>query len=192
MKWITTLALTLIMSMALNAQVKAVEDFVKDHPDLEQYFIYQSTLRLLNQSGNDDFNMLIKDIRKINAYVAMSSADVTKKEYDKMITKLEKDKFELLIHAKYNGALIHLMGQDKGKDSYYVLAVRDENDFALLEMDGQLDLKYLTAIQDVDFAKLSGMLLEDDNDGKKEGGMDEKTHNDEKNNDKKSSDKKSN
>lgn len=182
MKWITTLVLTLVMSIALNAQVKAVEDFVKDHPDLEKYFIYQSTLRLLNQSGNEDFNMLIKDIRKINAYVALSSVDVTKKEYDKMVSRLEKDDFELLIQAKYNGALVHLMGQDKGKDSYYVLVVRDTNDFALLEMDGQLDLNYLTALQDVDFSKLSSMLLEDDSGAKKEGKKDEKTHNNKKNN----------
>ncbi len=182
MKWITTLALIMVMSIALNAQVKAVEDFVKDHPDLEKYFIYQSTLRLLNQSGNDDFDMLIKDIRKINAYVALSSADVTQKEYDKMISKLEKDDFELLIHAKYNGALVNLMAQDNGKDSYYVLAVRDTNDFALLEMDGQLDLRYLTALQDIDFTKLSSMLLDDDESDKKEESKEEKTHNSKKNN----------
>ena len=170
------------MSISLNAQVKVVEEFVKDHPDLEEYFIYQSTLRLLNQSDNEDFDLLIKDIRKINAYVAMSSADVTEKEYDKMVSKLEKDNFELLIHAKYNGALVNLMGQDKGTNSYYVLAVRDKNDFALLEMDGRLDLRYLTALQDLDFSKLSSMLLEDDNGSKKGEKKDEKTHNNNKNN----------
>ena len=182
MKLITTLVLTLVMSIALNAQVKAVEEFVKDHPDLKEYFIYQSTLRLLNQSGSEDFDLLIKDIRKINAYVALGSGDVTKNEYEKMVSKLEKDDFELLIHAKYNGALVHLMGKDEGKDSYYVLTVRDTDDFALLEMDGQLDLKYLTAIQDVDFGKLSGMLLEDDNGGKNKEKKKEKTHNSKNNN----------
>jgi len=180
MKWITTIALTLLIGASLNAQVKAVEDFVKDHPDLKEYFIYQSTLRLLNQSGNEDFDMLIKGIRKINAYVTLSSGDVTQKGYDKMISRLEKDNFELLIRAKYNGAWVNLMGNDKGNDSYYVLAVRDTDDFALLEMDGQLDLKYLTALQDVDFSKLSGMLLEDDNGGGDNSGK--KKSNDEKNN----------
>ena len=100
MKWISTIALTLVISVSLNAQVKAVEDFVKDHPDLKEYFIYQSTLRLLNQSGNEDFDLLIKDIRKINAYVALSSEEVTQKDYDKIISKLENDDFELLIRAK--------------------------------------------------------------------------------------------
>jgi len=180
MKWISTIALTLVISVSLNAQVKAVEDFVKDHPDLKEYFIYQSTLRLLNQSGNEDFDLLIKDIRKINAYVALSSEEVTQKDYDKIISKLEKDDFELLIRAKYNGAWVNLMGQDKGNDAHYVLAVRDTNDFALLEMDGQLDLKYLTAIQDIDFGKLSS-ILEDDNggnekSGKKDGGKKEKAN----------------
>jgi uncharacterized protein DUF4252 len=162
MKWISTLMLTLFIGVSLSAQVKAVEDFVKDHPDLKKYYIYQSTLRLLNQSGNEDFDLLIKNIRKINAYVALSGEDVTQKRYDKMISKLEKDDFDVLIRAKYNGAWVNLMAQSNGKNSYYVLAVRDSGDFALLEMDGQLDLNYLTALQDVDFAKLSAMLLEDD------------------------------
>jgi len=181
MKWITTLALTLMIGVVLNAQVKAVEEFVEDHPNLKEYFIYQSTLRLLNQSDSEDFDLLIRNIKKINAYVGVGSEEVTQKSYDKMISMLEKDDFELLIHAKYNGALVNLMAQDNGNDSYYVLAVRDADDFALLEMDGQLDLKYLTALQDIDFSKLSGMLLEDDNGGDKDKskskeGQKEKTH----------------
>jgi hypothetical protein len=161
MKLILSLTLTLFLSLALNAQVKAVQDFVEDHPELEKYFVYQSTLRLLNQSGNEDFNMLIRHIRKINAYVSSSgSEEVTLKDYDKMISNLEKDNFEILIRAKYSGAHVSMMGQDKGGDSQYVLAVRAENDFALLEMDGELDLKYMKAIQDIDFSKLDDILGE--------------------------------
>ena len=52
------------------------------------------------------------------------------------------------------------MGKDAGRDSYFVLGVHDEEDFALLEMDGAMDLSYLNALHDVDFSKLNDIILD--------------------------------
>ena len=164
MKRMSLVGLILLGFMAAQAQIKAVEDFLKEYPDLDKYYIYQSTLRMLNQDGNEDFNRMIKDIRKINAYVAEGSSDVTRDSYNKMIDRLSKDDFEVYVKAKMEETFVNLMGRDEGKDSYFVLAVHDDDNFALLEMDGQIDLSYLTALDDIDFGKLQEIILKQDED----------------------------
>ena len=160
MKRLSVLIVSLAISVSAFSQIKAVEDFIKKNPDLDAYYIYQSTLRLLNPEGNEDFNMLIKDVRKINAYVSEGANDVEKQGFSEMMSQLEADGFELLIKAKYDSALVNFMGKDAGRDSYFVLGVHDEEDFALLEMDGAMDLSYLNALHDVDFSKLNDIILD--------------------------------
>ncbi len=159
MKRLSALIASLIISVSVFGQVKAVEDFLEKNPDLDSYYIYQSTLRLLNQSGNEDFNMLIKDIRKINAYVSEGANDVEMEGFSEMMERLSNDGFELLIKAKYDSAIVNLMGRDAGKDSYFVLGVHEKDNFALLEMDGSMDLSYLNALNDVDFGKLKDIII---------------------------------
>lgn len=157
------IALVLLAAFAMQiaqAQVKAVEDFVKNYPDLKKYYLYQSTLRMLNKDNNPDFNKLIKDVKKINAYVAEGNSDITKGNYDKMVDNLMTEGFELYAKAKYEGAHINLVGKDKGKNSYFVLALRDDANFALLELDGQLDLAYMTVLNDLDFESLTDVILQ--------------------------------
>jgi hypothetical protein len=155
------------MAAVLSAQIQAVKEFIESHPDLKSYYVYQSQLRILNQDNDEDFNRLIKDVRKINAYVQEGDADVSKASYTRMIDELTKDNFEVYIQAKMEGTLVNLLGRDKGKDSYFVLAVHDQSNFALVEMDGKLDLNYLSALDGIDFNKLQQILL-DDNQGEQQ------------------------
>lgn len=158
MKRLSALIASVLLSVSMFGQIKAVEDFLEKNPDLDSYYVYQSTLRLLNQSGNEDFNMLIKDVRKINAYVSEGANDVEMEGFSDMMKQLSDDGFELLIKAKYDTALVSFMGRDAGKDSYFVLGVHDEKNFALLEMDGAMDLSYLNALNDVDYSKLKDII----------------------------------
>lgn len=160
MKWILSLALVACIGIAGQAQIKAVEKFIKEHPNLDEYFVYQSTLRMVNQEGDADFNRLIKNIKKINIYISEGSTDVTEESYREMLADLEEEEFEVLINAKYESSLINLMSKDAGKNSYYVLAVRDADNFGLMEMDGSLDLRYLNALDKINFAKLQNIVMD--------------------------------
>jgi len=160
MKRLSLFLAAIFAALSISAQIPAVEEFLESHPDLKKYYVYQSTLRMLNQSGDEDFNHLIKDIKKINAYVQEGGADVSRESYTKMMDRLADDEFEVYVQATVEGTLINLMGREKGKDSYFVLAVNDSNNFALVEMDGMLDLSYLNSLEGMNFGKLQEMLLE--------------------------------
>jgi len=146
--------------MAGQAQIRAVEKFIEDYPNLKEYYVYQSTLRMINQEGDQDFNRLIKDIRKINIYISEGSTEITRQSYQGMLDDLAKEGFEILINAKYESTQIYLMSKESGKSSYYVLAIRDEDNFGLMEMDGSLDLRYLNALEHINFSKLQNIVMD--------------------------------
>lgn len=142
------------LSLTGFAQINAVETFLVENDNLHKFFIYQSTLRMLNDGQNPDFNKLIKGIRKINLYVAEESAQVSASSYQHMIRDLSAEQFETLVSAKKDQMLINLMSKETGNSAYYVLAVTEGDDFALLEMDGELDLRYLKALENLNFTEL--------------------------------------
>ena len=75
---------------------------------------------------------------KINAYVSLSSAvRDSERDYDKIISKLEKDDFELLIRAKYNGAWVNLMGQ--GQRGRFVLCAWQSGILMILRYSKWMD-----------------------------------------------------
>ncbi len=150
------------LSLTGSAQIKAVEKFLKENEGLTKFFIYQSTLRMLNNSGDENFNKLIKGIRKINVYVTEGSSEVSTASYKRMISELGAEQFETLVSAKTDGTLLNLMSRESGNDAYYVLATSEGSNFALMEMDGQLDLRYLEALESMNFEKLRKILGQDD------------------------------
>lgn len=144
---------------SLSAQLKPLEDFLKKYPEVKEYYIYQSTLRMLNQQQDPDFDRLIKNLKKINAYVYDEAKGVSKEEFKKMLGQLEDDEFEILLVYRAEGYLVRVFGRDRGANSKYVLAMLGESNFALVEMDGHLDLRYIKAIEDLNFMKLDELLL---------------------------------
>ena len=162
LKFTISAVLLTISIAAASAQIAAVENFLAENPKLDKYFVYQSTLRMLNSENDPAFNKLIKNLKKINAYVAPGSSEVSTHSYQKMLTELQNDKFETLVSAKQQGVKLNLLMRDKGNNSYYVLAAHDEDSFALLEMDGSLNLEYLSSIEGVNFTQLREIVMGDE------------------------------
>jgi hypothetical protein len=149
----------LAITITASAQIKAVENFLRENEDLDKYFIYQSTLRMLSDGDNPDFNKLIKGIRKINVYVDEDgNAGVSEESYARMIRELSDERFETLVSAKQDDMHLNLMSRENGNDSYYVLAASEGQSFALLEMDGNLDLRYLQSLENMNFSKLRNIV----------------------------------
>ena len=153
--------LTFVLATVSFAQSesKAVNKFLQDHPDLKAYYIYQSTLRLANQSGDENFNRLIKDVDKIIVHMAEGTGEVSRDSYNAMVRELYDEGFETLVNAKYEGALINFLSKEVKSKDYFVLAVTDDDNFGLMLMDGTLDLEYLMSVQNMDFSKLTEIVL---------------------------------
>ena len=157
-----TLCIALAMCSVSMAQIKAVERFVTANDDgIEKFYIYQSSLRMLNQKGDADFNKLIRDVRKINVYFSEEANDRIRSGYHTLISDLMNDNFETLVSVKHDGMLINFLGKEEGKNAYYVLALNEEKSFGIMEMDGKLDLRYLGAIENVDYDKLREIVGQD-------------------------------
>lgn len=163
-KSIFAISALFLISFTADAQIHAVEKFVKENEDLSKFFIYQSTLRLLNESGDENFNRLIKGIRKINVYITEGTSAVSSASYQQMITDLTAEKFETLVTAKTGGTRINLMSKETNNSSYYVLAAHEDTGFALMEMDGYLDLRYLESLDNINISKLRSIVGMDDAD----------------------------
>ncbi len=160
-----------LMTIPAVGQIKAVEHFLSQDDNIQKFYVYQSSLRMLNTKGDDAFNQLIKDIRKINVYISEDAPASTSEKYTRMIKDLSKDDFEVLVSVKNNDMHLNLMGKDtEGDRAYYVLAETEGNSFAVFEMDGKLDLRYLESVKTVNFEKLQQIV------GQKTGSDSEKTN----------------
>jgi len=162
LKSIFVISTLFLISLTASAQINAVEKFLKENDNLSKFFIYQSTLRLLNESGDEDFNRLIKGIRKINVYITEGTTAVSSTSYQRMITDLTTEKFETLVTAKTGGTRFNLMSKETNNNSYYVLAAHEDSGFALMEMDGYLDLRYIESLENINISKLRSIVGMDD------------------------------
>jgi hypothetical protein len=161
MRKIFFLACFVISDLCMHAQINAVETFIESNPELKKYFVYQSTLRMINQNNDPGFNQLIKNVRKINVYLGKEeNTQILAGSFKTMVSDLKNENFEELITAKYETTRLHLMSSETKQKSYYVLTLRDNNDFALMEMDGSLNLEYLQSLQEFDFDKLRDLVFD--------------------------------
>jgi hypothetical protein len=173
MRFFTLITLFFTAFTSTDAQIKPVEKFLRENKDLQKYFIYQSTLRMLNDTGDPDFNKLIKGIRKINVYISEESSELAKGSYQRLIRELGDAQFETLVSAKQSQMVLNLMSRESGNEAYYILAAHEGNNFALLEMDGKLDLRYLKSLDNVNFLKLRKILGKEENSQPADGIRDE-------------------
>ena len=152
-------ALIIGISAYAQSDIESVQEFIDRHDKIHKYFVYQSTLRMLNQEKDPDFDRLIKPLKKVNAYVSKGDSGVTREEFKALLDQLESDDFEILLSYKEKNAIIQLHSKTSRSNSKYVFAVYGPDEYAIIEMDGSLDLQYLKALENIDFSKAEELLL---------------------------------
>ena len=130
--------------------IKPVQDFIDAYPKMHKYYVYQSTLRMLNTDNDPDFDRLIKPLKKVNAFVLKEECGVDKDDFKKLLNNLYADDFELLLSYKEKNAIVQLLSKSKRSNSLYIFAVYGPDEAAIIEMDGSLDLEYLKALEKID------------------------------------------
>ena len=129
----------------------------KAYPDLRKKYVYQSLIRLANIKHDPDFEKLIKDVRKITLYMPPSE-DSTYQIRD-LRTGMRGDGYEELVDVRTKEAQrISLWVKDsESRPHYLALLDSDKEDF-ILEIDGQLDLQYLSALNVADQGSLMDLV----------------------------------
>lgn len=127
------------------------------YPDIRKKYIYQSVIRLANVKGDPDFNKLIKDVRKITIYLPPSE-DSTYQIKD-VSNGIMAEGFEQLMEVRTEGAgRISLWVKESKSSSQYMGFLDSEAADIIFEIDGQLNLAYISALKFADQSTLLDLI----------------------------------
>ena len=134
-----------------------IERHVKKYPDIKKKYVYQSVIRLANIKRDPAFEMLIKDVEKVILYFP-PEGDSTYQIKD-VKAGMGSDGYETLIDVRTaEDQRMSLWVKESGKKAHYIALVDSEQDDLILEIDGQLNIEYLTALKGVDQGSLLDLI----------------------------------
>lgn len=142
-------------------QSKAIQSFVEENGEGRKFYVYQSVLRVLNLDGNEDFNQLIKNVRRIVIYQPDLQIDsLNNKMYliDELVQDLFDEEFEELIQAKEQNMRLSLMSRGGIEDAEFVLIMRESQRAFIAEVEGSLNMAYIGALANAKMSELTDYL----------------------------------
>ncbi len=135
-KILISFVLLLSSLQTLVAQEQPLKDFAEDRKERKLCF-YPSTLRMLNLSGNAEFDELTTGIEKLLVYT-LDSAARADKSYQQIIETYRKLDYEEYASV-YGGKLdFFVYGKDEGSESEYVGIIKNDEMLTAFYLRGRL------------------------------------------------------
>jgi hypothetical protein len=135
----------------------AIARHEKKYPEIRKKYVYQSLIRLANIKRDPDFEKLIKDVNKVILYLP-PDGDSTYQIKD-LRSGLPADGYETLVDVRTAEAQrISLWVKEADSKSHYIALLDAANEDVILEIDGQINIEYLTALQVADQGSLMKLL----------------------------------
>ncbi|MBK8829436.1 MAG: DUF4252 domain-containing protein [Saprospiraceae bacterium] len=129
----------------------------KQYPEIRKKYVYQSLIRLANIKKDPDFEKLIKDVNKVILYLP-PSGDSTYQIKD-VRNGLPADGYETLVDVRTADAQrISLWVKESNTKSHYIALMDAADQDVILEIDGQINIEYLSAINVADEGSLLKLL----------------------------------
>jgi len=133
-----------------------LENHEKKYPELKKKYVYQSLIRLANIKKDPAFEKLIKDVDKIILYFP-PEGDSTYQIKD-VKQGLHTDGYETLVDVRTaDNQRMSLWVKESGKLAHYIALMDAEQDL-ILEIDGQLNIEYLSALKMADQESLMNLI----------------------------------
>jgi hypothetical protein len=142
-------------------QSTAIQSFVEEHGEGRKFYVYQSVLRVLNLDGNEDFNQLIKNVRRIVIHqpdLQIDSLNIKMYLIDELVQDLFDEEFEELIQAKEQNMRLSLMSRGAIEDAEFVLIMRESQRAFIAEVEGSLNMAYIGALANAKMSELTDYL----------------------------------
>jgi hypothetical protein len=128
---------------AQSAVVSRIKEKIK--PDLALYF-YPSTLRMINLSDNEDFDRLVRDIRKIR-FFKWSRENYAEIDESSLIRDLREENFEAYMTVHGGAMDLKVYGREVRKQQPEIVAiVETEDGVQLLEIQGMIHVARIPAL----------------------------------------------
>lgn len=129
----------------------------KQYPEIRKKYVYQSLIRLANIKKDPDFEKLIKDVDKVILYLP-PNGDSTYQIKD-VRNGLPADGYETLVDVRTADAQrISLWVKESNAKSHYIALMDAADQDVILEIDGQINIEYLSAINVADEGSLLKLL----------------------------------
>ena len=126
----------------------------EDLGTFEKNYLYPSVLRALNINQSDEFNQLIEDVRYVRV-LRIDSAFMAENQpaISEMESNLKAESFEnIALWQEPDGGTKTLFVKEKKECIEGFLAViKDKNSLLIVEIVGNLNLKNLSALMNVDY-----------------------------------------
>lgn len=114
--------------MGLTGPLFAQESVVKDYAETRRdrkFCFYPSTLRMINLSGNPEFNEMVKPIQKMLVYT-LDSATRAEKSYVKLPEKFQKNGFEEYITMYGAGNNMFVFGKESSEEMVGIFGLDEQ------------------------------------------------------------------
>ncbi len=146
MKTIVTVAFLFITSMCL-AQTETTNKLDHDYSS-RTIFLYNNTLRMINQGGDEGIDDLIKDIEKMKiVWISKKEKNFGSEQYKKLATAYKAEKFEEILNTKYEGKTLNAYIKEKDGDTKGVVITVDEGEnIYVLDIVGKVALNQITTL----------------------------------------------
>ncbi len=129
----------------------------KQYPKINKKYVYQSLIRLANIKRDPDFEKLIKDVDKVILYLP-PDGDSTYQIKD-VRSELPTEGYETLVDMRTADAQrISLWVKETNSTSHYIALLDAADQELILEIDGQINIEYLSAINVADKGSLLKLL----------------------------------
>lgn len=147
----------ILFSLTVFLSVQGQENLFKEFADAHKeraFCFYPSTLRMLNISGNPDFNEAVNGVEKLLVY-KLDSISAADRLYDGMLNDFRKKGFEEYISITGGTYAASLLVSPEDTDMQYVGVFSDESSTLAFYLTGDLKWeeipKMFNSIKDGDF-----------------------------------------
>ncbi|MBX2956650.1 MAG: DUF4252 domain-containing protein [Cyclobacteriaceae bacterium] len=147
MKHLVIIFVFLFSGLVAFGQSKTTENLQKKYTDSFSLFFYQNTLRMINQSGNQEFDELIKDIEKMKFLMVDKKEQFKAADYSKLKGEYISETFEEVMTTRYEGRNLDILLKEKaGKTQGMVVLVNDSTSLYVLDVVGSIALDKVTTL----------------------------------------------
>ncbi|MDQ3017115.1 MAG: DUF4252 domain-containing protein [Bacteroidota bacterium] len=155
--WTCLFIISIVAACAADQTPKVFKKHLDAHPDIKEKYIYQSVLRLANIKGDKNFNKLIRDVRAITIYFPPegdSTYQITELKFEMRSQQYE----ELIDFRSESGDRVSLWVNESLPKAHYVGLLDTTSDDYFFDIDGQLDLQYISALNVADQGALRDLI----------------------------------
>jgi len=111
------------LSSPLFAQEDVLKAYAKERSE-RTFCFYPSTLRMINLSGNPEFNELVKPIEKMLIFMLDSTA-LASKDYRKLPAQFQKNGFEEFVTMYGGGSNLFIYGNESDGEMLGVMGMQE-------------------------------------------------------------------